>query len=66
MIPKLERASFITISKDFLAIADSCVPIGSVGFSHPLLLLLLDHLSGSVRWDLMSSRRGGGQGERYL
>ncbi len=25
MIPKLERASFITTSKDFLAIADTCV-----------------------------------------
>ncbi len=24
MLPKLERASFITISKDFLAIADTC------------------------------------------
>ncbi len=27
MIPKLERASFITISKDFLAIADSCASL---------------------------------------
>ncbi len=24
MIPKLERASFVTISKDFLAITDTC------------------------------------------